>query len=262
MRSANARGPTAQPILPDIPRSISSSKVRTKKRVRFALTLESIEETSIVDAPIAVEIKTKKRTVDPWRDEGPLYDAYIEHLEKTPSTNIENVPLTRLTHPRPSSPSIELESSAPIYTTTYILPKAKTSDAATETVSIPLPPMHLPRIIERTASTAKKTPSKKPSPIRQRLQLDGTPPPRPHSSLRKSTAQIKREELTPPLKFASTPRTPVRDIFRTKKLVELTNDRSTALPSLTKKTTTAARPNDELFFFTSCHTDHIQPIIH
>lgn len=252
MRSANpSNSPfsSVQSVLPDIPRSISSSRIRSKKRVRFASTLESIEETSTVDVPISIEIKTKKRTIDPWRDEGTLYNAYLEYLERSQTTNIENSNSNRnfLRQRLPSS-NDEIESPSPTFTTTYVLPKSK----MIESVSYPLPPMHLPRIIERTVvSPLKKTSTKKTSPIRQRFQLDGIPP-RPQS-MKKLSNSSKREDLTPPLKFASTP--------RQKKLVDVMNNPLTNASNVTTKKS-STRTNDELFFFTSCHADHIQPIIH
>ena len=107
---------TLQSILPDIP----SRKSHSKKRVRFALTLESIEEDPLRSYPISIEIKTKKQIADTWHNDGPLYDTYVEYIQNK-------------------------ETSSSTTTTTYVFPKSKPSDSIVESVNIPLPP-----IVERT----------------------------------------------------------------------------------------------------------------
>lgn len=270
---------TVQSILPDIPRAMSSVKPRPKKRVRFALTLESIREDGIVAVPMSVEIKTKKRTVDPWRDEGPLYDAYLEYLQNKETAPIETLSMNPPVRPRPPSPLAHLDSSSPTYTTTYVLSNQKPPDPLADSISYPLPPMHLPRILERTPSSKKK-PVQTHSPIRQRLQFEHLPHP---LSPKKSNASspvnrtppcsnyptAKRDELTPPLRMSAmsneksmrTDRSihirTVPDFLQPKKLTDVMNN---PLPRFTK--TSASRNPDELFFFHNSRTDHVQPIIH
>ena len=181
---------TIQTILPNILTTAVVNKRRAKKRVRFALTLESIDEDTLAPDPSRISsarIQSNRRTVDPWREDGLLYGAYVEYLQKQEPSTVDVPSKPRPSRPLLTSPEPE-ESDSGTFTTTYVLPMCKSPEPPVEFNSpsaSPGPPLHLPRIIERSNGTKRPNQKKTVSPVvhsptKQRVHLDI--PSRPASS--------------------------------------------------------------------------------
>jgi len=149
-----------QPILPNIVSSTILQKHRTKKRVRFALKLEPVEEDSPLilerENSVVAKPKSNKRVIDPWREDGPLYGAYIEYLETKDALTPEIIETNR---PSTAEPDVE----PPTYTHTFLI-QSKSPEMVIDSIRVSTPTRHLPRILHRITAN-KKTDRKSASPV-------------------------------------------------------------------------------------------------
>ncbi|CAF1522857.1 unnamed protein product [Rotaria sordida] len=150
---------TIQPILPNTPSTSTSKKRQTKKHVRFASKLETVEKDlslSKNDKPIVSTIKSNKRIIDSKRDDEPLYGAYVEYLEKHGALTCDTSEIRRPSRPSPPVlPSHESEIELSTYTKTSFT-RNKSSAFVVESITVTTPPTSLPRIVHPTTVTKKK----------------------------------------------------------------------------------------------------------
>ncbi|CAF1220184.1 unnamed protein product [Adineta ricciae] len=132
---------TSQSVLPNYP---LVRKRHTKKRVRFELKLESVQEetSSIVnkESPIA---EPTTRFVNSWHDNKLLRNAYIKALDKA------NTPKRILSEAkRPSRPSLSPlpDEGNPLYSRSFVVDLSSTTTSS----------FYLPNISQRRALTPKK----------------------------------------------------------------------------------------------------------
>ncbi|CAF2339044.1 unnamed protein product [Rotaria sp. Silwood2] len=172
---------TVSPNLPDILPTTISHKRQPKKRVRFALKLDPVDEES---APPSREIsfsatsQLNKRVIDPWRQHRPLYGAYFEYLEKQDRLpNIENE-IRHVPPPVPPPPP-EPGTAPPTYTHTFII-QSKSPDLVIDSITISTPPHNLPRIIHRNKKPVEQQLSSIDTLFKQPLKIS-TPPRMTHT---------------------------------------------------------------------------------
>jgi hypothetical protein len=183
---------------------------RPQKRVRFALKLEPVEEDSSLSSSREVSpslvSKPNRRIIDPWRQDGPLYGAYVEYLEKHDALTSHGVSMHR-SPPPPPPPPPEPGAEAPTYTHTFVI-QSKSPEMVIDSITVSTPPLHLPRILHRTRKTNKQQLPVLDSYVKQQLALS-TPPRMMHTKkLTNSSDQkhhyssvhagIKRAELNIP----------------------------------------------------------------
>ncbi|CAF2597021.1 unnamed protein product [Rotaria sp. Silwood2] len=149
---------TIQPILPNTPSTTVSQKRQTKKRVRFALKLDTVEERLSLSKnakPVVSTTKSNKRITDPWRQDGPLYGAYVEYLEKQGALASDITEIHRPSRPVPPSlPSHESELESSAHTKTSFT-RNKSSEFVVESITVTASPTNLPRIVHPTTVTRK-----------------------------------------------------------------------------------------------------------
>jgi hypothetical protein len=293
---------TIQPILPGLLSPTILEKRQSKKRVRFALKLDAIEEDSLSPDPnpenrVLSPTKPNKRIIDPWREGGPLYGAYVEYLEKQDTLTPDICDTNRPSRPLPL-PESELES--PVYTHTFVI-QNKSPEVLLDAITITAPPLHLPRIVQQTPINKRiSTNNKKQSvpiispytiqrtkvvtPPRQ-IQSRKLPSPVNHkNNLTPIHPTVKRGDITlPSIKELNSNEKSIRtdsslgiksnnEYLQTKKLTEIitnsvpgTNNQINHLPERPVLPNISKTPQiscDEPFFFQNHNNDHLQPIIH
>ena len=293
---------TIQPILPGLLSPTILEKSQSKKRVRFALKLDPIEEDSLSPTPnpenrVSSATKPNKRIIDPWREDGPLYGAYVEYLEKQDTLTPDICATNRPTRPLPP-PEPELES--PVYTHTFLI-QNKSPELLLDAVTISTPQLHLPRIVQQTPINKRINTNNKKQSVSiispytiQRTKVATPPRPIPYRKLPSPVNQknnlipihptIKRGDITlPSIKELNSNEKSIRtnsslgiknnnEYLQTKKLTEIiknslpgTNNQinhsseRSVLPNISK---TPQISCDEPFFFLNHNNDHLQPIIH
>lgn len=131
---------------------------RSKKRVRFALKLEPVEEDSRPssrEATTSVLPQSNKRILDPWRQGGPLYGAYVEYLQKQDvftSTDSRN----HRTPPPRAPPPPEPGAEPPTYTHTFVI-QSQSPEIIIDSITVSTPQLHLPRILSRAKQTHRQS---------------------------------------------------------------------------------------------------------
>ncbi|CAF3093090.1 unnamed protein product [Rotaria socialis] len=149
---------TIQSVLPNNLSTSLTEKRQSKKRVRFALKLETVQEDPSLfnnGKSLIGTTKTNKRIIDPWRDGGPLYGAYVEYLDKQGALT-SNLPEThRPTRPSPPPLSLNKSDVESSTHTNTILGRNKSPEILTESVESGMPPLGLPHILNRTTATKK-----------------------------------------------------------------------------------------------------------
>ncbi|CAF1006729.1 unnamed protein product [Rotaria sp. Silwood1] len=148
---------TIQPILPNTPSTTVSKKCPTKKRVRFALKLETIEDLSSPknDKPTVSTIKSNKRITNPRREDGQLYGAYVEYLEKQGALVSDISEVHRPSRPSPPQlPPHESERESSAHTKTHSA-RSKSPEIIVESITGTTAPAYLPHIVHPTAVTNK-----------------------------------------------------------------------------------------------------------
>ncbi len=166
---------TVSPDLPDILSSAVVHKRRTQKRVRFALKLEPVEEDSLPSSRLlsaSPMSKSNRRVIDPWRQGGPLYGAYVEYLEKHDALTTPEKHSRRTPPPPPPAP--EPGAEPPTYTHTFVI-QSKSPEIVIDSITVSTPPLHLPRIIHRTKGTNKPQLPAVDSYVKQQLTLSTSP---------------------------------------------------------------------------------------
>jgi hypothetical protein len=292
---------TMQSILPDILPTTTSQKRRSKKHVRFALTLESVDENSVSpigNKSVLPTTKPNNRIMDTWREDGPLYGAYVEYLEKKDALTAEMSEMTRPIRPLPP-PEPEVEVST--YTHTFVI-QSISPELVIDSVTISTPPLQLPRIVSRIATAKKSNNIRRESLslidscIKPRIKLAS---PSRHIQSRKASSLVNNKNQSyPAIKRADTVlpgmkdlnsneksvRTEnyrgaktVNDYLQTKKVTEvIPNPLSTTnnqihhvsgrspLPNRSKKSQIPCHnhTNNDTYFFQNHNNDHFQPIIH
>lgn len=283
---------TLQPVLPEICSSTVLPRTQPKKRVRFALQLDSEEDKPITpvneEKTPTIIVNSNKRSGDPWRSNGPLYGVYTEYLEKKENTTPEIPDVNR-----PATPQPEPETST--YTHTFLI-QSKIPEIVVDSITVSTPTRHLPRIVQRTKAT-KTTVRKSPSPpspidhfLKQRSNA-ASPPKRMPQSINNRSPTFRRSDLALPVirsphpteKFTRTDPPPlgtkiVNEYLQSKKLTEIIANPlphsgahqisyicgHTILPNLSKTSSTSYQNqnNNEPYFFQNYTNDHFQPIIH
>lgn len=148
-------------ILPDLKSPSIIVKSSTKKRVRFALSLDPLEESENeysserLSAPVTPAPDRSKG--EPWRENGSLFGAYTEYLQDT------NVLMSDLTESvRPTTPTPEFESSSNFAQTYHI--QRKSPMLVVDAITITTSANQLPRLAQ-PPKTVKKTVKKSPTPM-------------------------------------------------------------------------------------------------
>lgn len=280
---------TLQPILPGIISPTALPRTQPKKRVRFALKLDSEQEQSIT--PVDQEntppifVNSNKRPGDPWRSNGPLYGAYTEYLDKKENVT-PDIPDTN----RPRTPEPEPST----YTHTFLI-QSKIPDIVVDSITVSTPTRHLPRLVQRTKAT-KTTVRKSPSPtaaidpyFKQRPTAVSSPRRLPQSASNR-TPSLKRADLALPAIKSPNPSEKfirsdaplgtkiVNEYLQSKKLTEIITNPlpnssthqisylcgHTIFPNLSKTPSTSYQNqnNNEPFFFQNHKNNHFQPVIH
>ncbi len=143
-------------------------KRRPQKRVRFALKLEPTEEDSLSSSrevsPSLVS-KSNKRLIDPYRQDTPIYSAYVEYLEKQDALTNDELQI----HRTPPSQS-ESEDESPTYTHTFVI-QSKSPEITIDSITVSTPSLHLPRILHHTKQTSKQQLGPLDSYVKQQLTL-------------------------------------------------------------------------------------------
>ncbi|CAM4743965.1 unnamed protein product [Rotaria magnacalcarata] len=149
---------TIQSVLPNNFSTTLTEKRQSKKRVRFALKLETVQEDPSLfnnDKSLIGTTKTNQRIIDPWRDGGPLYGAYVEYLDKQGALTSNLAETHRPTRPLPSPLSLNKSDVETSTHTNTILGRNKSPEILTESIESGTPPLGLPRILNRTTVTKK-----------------------------------------------------------------------------------------------------------
>ena len=97
---------------------------------------------------------SNKRVIDPWRQDGLLYDAYIEYLEKKDTLTNNERELRRTPPPR-APPPPEPGAEPPTYTYTFII-QNKSDDIDTKSRKISNSPAHLSRTFHPSKKSTKQ----------------------------------------------------------------------------------------------------------
>lgn len=289
-----------QPILPDIAASPIALKSPTKKRVRFALKLDPLDESenelpierlSLPSTPAPHKLRS-----EPWRENGSLFGAYTEYLQEKNALTPDLIETAR-----PTTPSPDFESSSTFTQTFHI--QTKSPSLVVDSITIRTPSAsQLPRIVERTKTVKKIV--KKPSsptfdiPSRQRL-MTPTPtrttqvkktacPANYKNTLNSSQTNFRRNEsLLPRLKSSNTTERVIRadhsigsklvnEYIQAKKVTEIitnplpgSNNQisyicgHSIVPHLRKTSPTYQNQiASESYFYQTHHNDHLPQIIH
>lgn len=221
--------------------------------------------------------------IDPWRENGPLYGAYVEYFDA------KDCPTPEISEPIQAS---AVESST--FTHTFRI-QSKSPEISIDSITASTPSRHLPRVIQRTKPTTRMMSRKPLSPVIDpylKQRVNASPPPRqiqsrkipsnPTTSPNSIQPIIKRADFSlPSIKTINSNdrvlRTEqclgtkiVNEYFQTKKLTEIitnplpgTNNQintitgHSILPNLTKN-----QIHNEPYFFQNHISDHFQPIIH
>jgi len=152
-------------------------KRRPPKRVRFALKLDSIEESSLPsnrEISNSLVLKPNRRVIDPWRQDGPLYGAYVEYLEKQNASTSTDFSIRQIPPPPPPPPP-EPGAEPPTYTHTFVI-QSKSPEIVIDSITVSTPPLHLPRIIHHTRKTNKHQSPTLDTYVKQQLTLSNSPP--------------------------------------------------------------------------------------
>ncbi|CAF3366485.1 unnamed protein product [Rotaria socialis] len=173
LRSSLSTVPTD---LPERLSTAASHKRPQQKRVRFASKLEFLEEESFTSSreisPSPV-LKPNKRVIDPWRQHGPLYGAYVEYLEKQNKVTASEIEFRQIPPPAPPPPP-EPGAQPPTYRHTFVI-QSKSPELVIDSITISSPQSHLPRIVQRNKNSTRQPIQVIDSYMRQQLQLS-TPP--------------------------------------------------------------------------------------
>ncbi|CAF0729675.1 unnamed protein product [Adineta ricciae] len=145
-------------------------KRRPPKRVRFALTLEPVEENSVPSSPEISPTILSKRTKQSFEFDTqakPLYGNYIEYLKARQAFK-ERMSL-------PTSPSfLETSPEPPTYTHTFVI-QSKSPAVFIDSITITTPTIHLPQIVQREKTPSIRTPTTVDPNLKQEVTLS-TPP--------------------------------------------------------------------------------------
>ena len=145
---------------------------RPEKHVRFDVKLESLGEDLVPSSgqmSPSTMLKSSRRIVDPWRQGGHLYDAYLEYLQKRENCSTEETNLCRT-----SPASIEPDIEAPTYTHTFVI-QTKSPDLAVDTIAVSTPSQSLPQIVGQSGKVNKRQLPTVDAHLKQQLKLS-TPP--------------------------------------------------------------------------------------
>ncbi|UJR33348.1 hypothetical protein I4U23_020797 [Adineta vaga] len=291
------------PVSSDIPTVLSTPslhKRRPLKRVRFALTLEPVDEDAGPSSPEMSPNLLVKRTKQPFEystQTRPLYGNYIEYLKKQNTLQNHETQTDRTPSPLSSS---ETSTDSPTYTHTFVI-QSKSPTILINSITVSNPPLHLPQIVHRKKQPTRTQSLTVDSSLKQQQQqlTLSTPPHMLHTrKLANSTSQRhhyvsiqalpKRKESTPTITSAthlsdkidnSIRSKPIKDDSTIKKLPEIVmnkptlnalSDRST-LPNYLRKPRIPSRlhrSNDEIklnpkyFFQYHDYEQLLLPIIH
>ncbi|CAF1127718.1 unnamed protein product [Adineta ricciae] len=145
-------------------------KRRPPKRVRFALTLEPVEEKSVPSSPEISPTIPSKRTNQLFefdKQAKPLYGNYMEYLKARQAFK-ERMSL-------PTSPSFpETSPELPTYTHTFVI-QSKSPAVFINSITITAPTIHLPQIVQREKTPSNKTPTTIDPNLKQELTLSTSP---------------------------------------------------------------------------------------
>jgi hypothetical protein len=115
--------------------------------------------------------KLKKKFIDPWPRNRPLYGGYIDYLKKQDTLTSNE---TQIHHsPSPLLPTSS-EPDPPTYTHTFII-KSNSPTIVIDSITVSTPPLHLPQIIHRRKKSHKQQSLAIDSYVKQQLTLL-TPP--------------------------------------------------------------------------------------
>ena len=126
-------------------------KRRPAKRVRFALTLEPVEEDSIPSSPeLSPSLPTKrsKRTNELWSQSRPLYGNYVEYLTKQDALKHREATDNRTLSPEPST-------EPTTYTHTFVI-QSKSPAIFIDSITVSTPPVQLPQLIHRRQKPVRR----------------------------------------------------------------------------------------------------------
>ncbi|CAF2048498.1 unnamed protein product [Rotaria magnacalcarata] len=163
----------------DLPERLSTPALHKRsqqKRVRFASKLEFLEEelfTSSREISPSPVLKPNKRVIDPWRQHGPLYGAYVEYLENQGKVTSSEIEFRQIPPPAPPAPP-EPGAQPPTYRHTFVI-QSKSPELVIDSITISSPQSHLPRIAQRNKKPTRQPIQVIDSYMRQQLQLS-TPP--------------------------------------------------------------------------------------
>ena len=213
---------TPQPILPNYP---LVRKRHVKKRVRFELTLESVQEetSSIVNKESLINQPTA-RISNPWQDNKLLRNAYIKSLDK-PKRSLSDAK-------RPSRPSLSPlpDEDNPLYSRSFVV------DLSSATASS----YYLPNISQRRALTPKRflnaERKRSATPVdfslKQRLHL--ATPPRSIPSRRSMSSAGDQKFFSPIVKRIDLVLPSMKDLNPNERLIRI--DNSSRLKLITDST--------------------------
>ncbi len=233
--------------------------------------------------------------IDPWREDGPLYGAYVEYLQTKDNLTPE------ISETNQSSPS-ELEVESSTYTHTFVI-QSKSPEVVIDSITVSTPSRHLPRLVHQAKTTKKTNNRKQPSPsvvdsfLKPGVNVSAAPrhiqsrkiPVNNKNRLNSTYPIVKRADLTlPSIKTLNSNEKILRteypietklvnEYLPSKKLTEIitnplpgTNNQinsisdNSILLNLPKTSEISCQDqiNTESYFFQNHNNDHIQPIIH
>lgn len=147
-----------------------------KKRVRFAVKLEPVDEDSLSssrDTSASMVSKSSNRVIDPWRQRSALYGAYVEYLEKQDAL-ISNESRIHPTRPPPPPPAPEPGTEPPTYTHTFVI-QSKSPEIVVDSITVSSPSFHLPRIRHQPKRPTKHQSLTFDSYVKQQLTFSSSP---------------------------------------------------------------------------------------
>lgn len=150
---------TLQPILPNHLSTPTTENRQSKKRVRFTLKLETVQEdlTPLYDVkPDIHTINSSKQVFNRWRENAPLYGVYVEHLEKQGALKADASALDRSARQSPSQLQTQKPMLEPSAKANIGQADRKSPEIVRESNQVNiLPSLNLPRVIHQNSATKK-----------------------------------------------------------------------------------------------------------
>ncbi|UJR13853.1 hypothetical protein I4U23_000863 [Adineta vaga] len=216
----------AQSILPNYPLHSILQKRHSKKRVRFELKLESVQEesSSVVNQENSV-VPPTNRISNTWQDIKLLQKAYVKALEKP--TLPKTAPSGSKRPSRPSlSPDFDNENS---FCSRSFIVENRSPQVVIDFYAVTTPPFYLPTVLHRQGLTSKKLQNSDrkhsltsvDSSLKQRIHL--STPPRSIPSRKPTNSFNDKKFFSPIVKRIDLTLPTMKDLHPNEKLIRIDN---------------------------------------